>query len=196
VLKGDIRDILLLDVTAFSLGIKTEGGIFSKIIEKNSSIPIRKSEIYTTTKDDQSFVRIEVFQGEKPMASDNKMIGTFDLVGIPPAKKGMAKIDVLFDIDANGMIKVSAKDQTTGKEQAIKITPDSGLSKEEIGKKTKELGDEFAKKISRGEKIQAPQGYAETKRIDSSEEGSLGESEDSESRKKKSIFDIFKKKEV
>jgi molecular chaperone DnaK len=196
VLKGDIRDILLLDVTAFSLGIKTEGGIFSKIIEKNSSIPVRKSEIYTTTKDDQSFVRIEVFQGEKPMASDNKMIGTFDLVGIPPAKKGMAKIDVLFDIDANGLIKVSAKDQTTGKEQAIKITPDSGLSKEEIGKKTKELGDEFAKKISRGEKIQAPQGYAETKRTDSSEEGGMGEAEDSEARKKKSIFDIFKKKEV
>ena len=153
VLKGDIRDILLLDVTAFSLGIKTEGGIFSKIVEKNSSIPLRKTEVYTTTQENQSFVRIEVFQGEKPMASDNKMIGTFDLVGIPPGPKGSAKIDVIFDIDANGIIRVSAKDQSTGKEQAIKITADSGLSKAELENKTKEIGAEFAKKYQEAKKF-------------------------------------------
>jgi molecular chaperone DnaK len=196
VLKGDIRDILLLDVTAFSLGIKTEGGIFSKIVEKNSSIPLRKTEVYTTTQENQSFVRIEVFQGEKPMASDNKMIGTFDLVGIPPGPKGSAKIDVIFDIDANGIIRVSAKDQSTGKEQAIKITADSGLSKSELENKTREIGAEFAKKISKGEKIQAKQDYKEVPAQDG-EGGGLASAteEESESKKKKSIFDIFKKKE-
>ncbi len=191
VLKGDIRDILLLDVTAFSLGIKTEGGIFSKIIEKNSSIPTRKSENYTTTKDDQSFVRIEVYQGEKPMAADNKMIGTFDLVGIPPGKKGTAKIDVIFDIDANGMLRVTAKDQSTGKEQAIKITPDSGLSGSEVDKMKKDIGDEFAKKISSGKPAQANQEYKEEE--SRGEEGLPGEGSDP--KKKSSIFDIFKKKE-
>ncbi|HNZ28794.1 MAG: Chaperone protein DnaK [Candidatus Aerophobetes bacterium ADurb.Bin490] len=196
VLKGDIRDILLLDVTAFSLGIKTEGGIFSKIVEKNSSIPLRKTEVYTTTQENQSFVRIEVFQGEKPMASDNKMIGTFDLVGIPPGPKGSAKIDVIFDIDANGIIRVSAKDQSTGKEQAIKITADSGLSKAELENKTKEIGAEFAKKISRGEKIQAKQDYKEVP-AQEGEGGGLASApeEEGEAKKKKSIFDIFKKKE-
>jgi molecular chaperone DnaK len=194
VLKGDIRDILLLDVTAFSLGIKTEGGIFSKIIERNSSIPTRRSELYTTTKDDQTFVRIQVYQGEKPMASDNKLIGTFDLVGIPAAKKGAAKIDVMFDIDANGIIKVSAKDQATGKEQAIKITPDSGLSTSEVDRMTKDMGQEFADKLARGEKIQAPQDYRQAegpKGPDAGLPGSAG----GESGKRKSIFDIFKKKE-
>jgi molecular chaperone DnaK len=190
VLKGDIRDILLLDVTAFSLGIKTEGGIFSKIIDKNSSIPTRKSEPYTTTKDDQSFVRIEVYQGEKPMAADNKMIGTFDLLGIPAGKKGTAKIEVMFDIDANGIIKVSAKDMSTGKEQAIKITPDSGLSGTEVDKMKKDIGEEFARKISSGEKLKAEQEYKEEK--SKGEEGLPGDGQD---RKKSSIFDIFKKKE-
>ncbi len=194
VLKGDIRDILLLDVTAFSLGIKTEGGLFSKIIEKNSSIPIRKSEIYTTTKDNQSFVRIEVYQGEKPMAADNKMIGTFDLVGIPSAKKGVPKIEVMFDIDANGIIKVSAKDLTTQKEQAIKITPDSGLSGSEIEKMSTEMGSDFAKRILKGQKENAKQEYQQVSSIDDSKEGTIGETETQE-KKKKSIFDIFKKKE-
>ncbi|MBN2753541.1 MAG: molecular chaperone DnaK [Candidatus Goldbacteria bacterium] len=196
VLKGDIRDILLLDVTAFSLGIKTEGGIFSKIVEKNSSIPLRKTEVYTTTQENQSFVRIEVFQGEKPMASDNKMIGTFDLVGIPPGPKGSAKIDVIFDIDANGIIRVSAKDQSTGKEQVIKITADSGLSKSELENKTKEIGAEFAKKISKGEKIQSKQDYKEVPAREG-EGGGLASApeEEGEFKKKKSIFDIFKKKE-
>ena len=190
VLKGDIRDILLLDVTAFSLGLKTEGGIFSKIIEKNSSIPTRKSEPYTTTKDDQSFVRIEVYQGEKPMAADNKMIGTFDLVGIPPAKKGVPKIEVMFDIDANGIIKVSAKDEATGKEQTIKITPDSGLSGTEVDKMKKDIGEEFNRKITAVEKPAATQQYKEEK--SKGDEGLPGEAD---SKKKASIFDIFKKKE-
>jgi molecular chaperone DnaK len=196
VLKGDIRDILLLDVTAFSLGIKTEGGIFSKIIEKNSSIPTRKSEVYSTTKDDQSFVKIEVFQGEKPMATDNKMIGTFELVGIPAAKKGVPKIDVIFDIDANGIIKVSAKDQATGKEQSIKITPDSGLSTGEVDRMTKDIGREMADKLARSEKAGAPQEYKETKQQGRvSDEGLPGAAADNDIGKKKSIFDIFKKKE-
>jgi len=195
VLKGDIRDILLLDVTAFSLGIKTEGGIFSKIIHKNSSIPTRKSEFYTTTKDDQSFVRIEVYQGEKPMAADNKMIGTFDLVGIPPAKKSTPKIEVMFDIDANGILKVSAKDQETGKEQAIKITPDSGLSGSEVDSMKRDIGHEFASKISKGEKIETPQDYSRAPEAPS-DEGLPGEAGQQEAPgKKKSIFDIFKKKE-
>ncbi|NTV52100.1 MAG: molecular chaperone DnaK, partial [Candidatus Firestonebacteria bacterium] len=128
VLKGNIRDILLLDVTPFSLGIRTEGGMFSKIVEKNSTIPIRKSEIFSTAKDNQTFVRIQVYQGEKPMAADNKLIGTFDLVGIPPAPREIPQIEVAFDVDANGIVRVSATDLTTGKEQAIKITANSGLS--------------------------------------------------------------------
>ncbi len=193
VLKGDIRDILLLDVTAFSLGIKTEGGIFSKIIEKNSSIPTRRTEVYTTTQDDQSFVRIEVFQGEKPMADDNKLIGTFDLVGIPPAKKGVPKIDVMFDIDANGIIRVSAKDQATGKEQSIKITPDSGLSGSEVEKKTRELGAEFAAKISTASN--PAHNYARVENLPPAEGGSLGAAQSEDGGKRKSIFDIFKKKE-
>jgi molecular chaperone DnaK len=195
VLKGDIRDILLLDVTAFSLGIKTEGGIFSKIIEKNSSIPTRRSEMYSTTKDDQTFVKIEVFQGEKPMASDNKMIGTFDLVGIPAAKKGVPKIDVIFDIDANGIIKVSAKDQSTGKEQAIKITPDSGLSTSEVDAMTKDIGREFANKIAKGDKNQVPQEYRPAAPSDGGDEGLPGAATGGDDKRKKSIFDIFKKKE-
>jgi molecular chaperone DnaK len=190
VLKGDIRDILLLDVTAFSLGLKTEGGIFSKIIDKNSSIPTRKSDMYTNTIDNQSFVRIEVYQGEKPMAADNKMIGTFDLMGIPPGKAGTAKISVMFDIDANGIIKVSAKDEATGKEQAIKITPDSGLSGSEVDKMKKDIGEEFSKKMSANEKLKAPQDYREEK-----SKGAEGLPGELDSRKKASIFDIFKKKE-
>ena len=192
VLKGDIRDILLLDVTAFSLGLKTEGGIFSKIIEKNSSIPTRKSEPYTTTKDDQSFTRIEVYQGEKPMAADNKMIGTFDLVGIPPAKKGVPKIEVMFDIDANGIIKVSAKDETTGKEQTIKITPDSGLSGVEVDRMKKDIGEEFSRKMATGAKQNSSQQYKEEK---SKGDDGLPAEASGDQKKKASIFDIFKKKE-
>lgn len=196
ILKGDIRDILLLDVTAFSLGLRTEGGIFSKMIEKNSSIPTRKSEIYTTSRDDQNFVRIEAYQGEKPMAVDNKLIGTFDLVGIPPGPKGSAKIEVLFDIDVNGIIKISAKDLQSGKEQAIKISPDSGLSTSEVDRMAKNMGEEFADKLLKGEKLKAAQSYARTVPLpqDEADGGAISGTQDSQG-KKKSIFDIFKKKE-
>ncbi len=141
VLKGNIRDILLLDVTPFSLGIRTEGGMMSKIIHKNATIPVRKQEVFSTAKDNQTFVRIQVYQGEKPMAADNKLIGTFDLVGIPPAPREIPQIEVCFDVDANGIVRVSATDLETGKEQAIKITPNSGLSESDITQYTKEQSE-------------------------------------------------------
>jgi molecular chaperone DnaK len=132
VLKGDVKDVLLLDVTPLSLGIETLGGITTKLIEKNTTIPVRKSEIFSTAEDNQSAVTVHVLQGEREMAKDNKLLGRFNLVGIPPAPRGMPQIEVTFDIDANGIVEVSAKDKNTGKEQSIKITSSSGLSKEEI----------------------------------------------------------------
>ena len=132
VLKGDVKDVLLLDVTPLSLGIETLGGVFTKLIEKNTTIPTRKSQIFSTAQDNQPAVTIRVFQGEREMASDNKLLGQFDLVGIPPAPRGMPQIEVTFDIDANGIVHVSAKDMGTGKEQSIKITASSGLNEEEI----------------------------------------------------------------
>ncbi|GMT43799.1 MAG: chaperone protein DnaK [bacterium] len=134
VLKGDVKDVLLLDVTPLSLGIETLGGVMTKIIEKNTTIPTRKSQIFTTAEDSQSAVTIHVLQGERPMAQDNKTLGRFELVGIPAAPRGVPQIEVTFDIDANGILNVSAKDKATGKEQAIKITASSGLSDEEIKK--------------------------------------------------------------
>jgi molecular chaperone DnaK len=127
VLKGEVKDVLLLDVTPLSLGIETLGGIMTKIIERNTTIPTRKSQIFSTAADNQTAVTIHVLQGEREMAADNKSLGRFDLVGIPPAPRGVPKIEVTFDIDANGIVHVSAKDLATGKEQAIKITPSSGL---------------------------------------------------------------------
>ncbi|HWP66913.1 MAG TPA: molecular chaperone DnaK [Candidatus Limnocylindria bacterium] len=132
VLSGDVKDVLLLDVTPLSLGIETLGGVFTKLIEKNTTIPTRKSQVFSTAADNQSAVTIRVFQGEREMASDNKLLGQFDLVGIPPAPRGVPQIEVTFDIDANGIVHVGAKDLGTGKEQSIKITASSGLSKEEI----------------------------------------------------------------
>ncbi len=134
VLKGDVKDVLLLDVTPLSLGIETLGGVMTKIIEKNTTIPTRKSQIFTTAEDSQSAVTIHVLQGERPMAQDNKTLGRFELVGIPTAPRGVPQIEVTFDIDANGILNVSAKDKATGKEQAIKITASSGLNDEEIKK--------------------------------------------------------------
>ncbi len=134
VLKGDVKDVLLLDVTPLSLGIETLGGVMTKIIERNTTIPTRKSQIFTTAEDNQSAVTIHVLQGERPMAQDNKTLGRFELVGIPPAPRGVPQIEVTFDIDANGILNVSAKDKATGKEQAIKITASSGLTDEEIEK--------------------------------------------------------------
>ena len=132
VLKGEVKDVLLLDVTPLSLGIETLGGVFTKLIEKNTTIPTRKSQIFSTAADSQTSVEIHVLQGEREMAANNKTLGRFQLVGIPPAPRGIPQIEVAFDIDANGIVNVSAKDMATGKEQSIKITASSGLSEQEI----------------------------------------------------------------
>jgi len=134
VLKGDVKDVLLLDVTPLSLGIETLGGVFTKLIERNTTVPTKKSQVFSTAADNQTAVTIRVFQGEREMANDNKLLGQFDLVGIPPAPRGMPQIEVAFDIDANGIVHVSAKDLATQKEQSIKITASSGLSKDEVEK--------------------------------------------------------------
>jgi molecular chaperone DnaK len=138
VLKGEVKDVVLLDVTPLSLGIETLGGVFTKLIERNTTIPTRKSQIFSTAQDNQTAVSIRVFQGEREMAADNKLLGQFDLVGIPPAPRGMPQIEVAFDIDANGIVHVSAKDLGTSKEQSIKITASSGLSEEEIKRMVKD----------------------------------------------------------
>ncbi len=138
VLKGDVKDVLLLDVTPLSLGIETLGGVFTKLIERNTTVPTKKSQVFSTAADNQTAVTIRVFQGEREMANDNKLLGQFDLVGIPPAPRGMPQIEVTFDIDANGIVHVSAKDLATQKEQSIKITASSGLSKEEVEKLVRE----------------------------------------------------------
>ncbi len=134
VLKGEVKDVLLLDVTPLSLGIETLGGIFTKITERNTTIPTKKSQIFSTASDSQPAVTIKIHQGEREMAADNKLLGVFELVGIPPAPRGVPQIEVTFDIDANGILHVSAKDLGTGKEQSIRITASSGLSKEEVQK--------------------------------------------------------------
>jgi len=138
VLQGDVKDVLLLDVTPLSLGIETLGGVFTRLIDKNTTIPTKKSQIFSTAEDNQSAVTIRVFQGEREMAADNKLLGQFDLVGIPPAPRGMPQIEVTFDIDANGIVNVSAKDKTTGKEQQIRIQASGGLSEEDIERMVKE----------------------------------------------------------
>ncbi|MBA7544902.1 Chaperone protein DnaK [subsurface metagenome] len=148
VLKGDVKDVLLLDITPLSLGIETLGSVFTKLIEKNTTIPTKKSQIFSTAADNQPAVSIHVLQGEREMATYNKTLGRFELVGIPLAPRGMPQIEVTFDIDANGIVNVSAKDLGTGKEQSIKITASSGLSEEEIEKLVKdaELHSEEDKK--------------------------------------------------
>src|SRR2546423_6168964 len=134
VLKGEVKDVVLLDVTPLSLGIETLGGVSTKLIERNTTIPTKKSEIFSTAADNQPGVEVHVLQGERPLARDNKTIGKFQLTNIPPAPRGVPQIEVAFDIDANGILHVSAKDLGTGKEQKIAITASSGLSKEEIKK--------------------------------------------------------------
>ena len=138
VLKGDVKDVLLLDVTPLSLGIETLGGVMTKLIEKNTTIPTRKSQVFSTATDSQPAVSIHVLQGEREMAANNKTLGRFELVGIPPAPRGVPQIEVTFDIDANGIVNVSAKDKATGKEQSIQITASSGLTKDEIDRLIKD----------------------------------------------------------
>ena len=131
-LQGDVKDVLLLDVTPLSLGIETLGGVFTRLIDRNTTIPTSKSQIFSTAEDNQQAVTIRVFQGERDMAADNKKLGEFDLIGIPPASRGMPQIEVTFEIDANGIVNVSAKDKASGKEHQIKIQASGGLSKADI----------------------------------------------------------------
>ena len=138
VLQGDVKDVLLLDVTPLSLGIETLGGVSTKLIEKNTTIPTKKSQVFSTAEDNQPAVSIRVLQGEREMATDNKMLGNFELVGIAPAPRGVPQIEVTFDIDANGIVSVSAKDKGTGKEQKIQIQASGGLSEDEINKRVKD----------------------------------------------------------
>ena len=138
VLTGDVKDVLLLDVTPLSLGIETLGGVFTRLIERNTTIPTKKSQVFSTADDNQSAVTIKVYQGEREMAADNKLLGKFDLIGIPPAPRGVPQIEVTFDIDANGIVSVQAKDKATGKEQQIRIQASGGLSEADIQRMVKE----------------------------------------------------------
>jgi molecular chaperone DnaK len=155
VLKGEVKDVLLLDVTPLSLGIETLGGVMTKLIEKNTTIPCKKSQVFSTAADNQPAVSVHVLQGERDMASDNKTLGRFDLTGIPPAPRGVPQIEVAFDIDANGIVHVSAKDLGTGKEQSIRITASSGLSKEEVERMVKDAESHAAEDKRKRELIEA-----------------------------------------
>jgi molecular chaperone DnaK len=154
-LAGDVKDILLLDVTPLSLGIETLGGVATRLIERNTTIPTRKSEIFSTAADSQTSVEVHVLQGERPMARDNRTLGKFHLVGIPPAPRGVPQIEVTFDIDANGIVNVSAKDLGTSKEQKITITSSSGLNKDEIERMVKEADAHAADDRQRKDEIES-----------------------------------------
>ncbi len=155
VLKGDVKDVLLLDVTPLSLGIETLGGVFTRLIDRNTTIPTRKSQVFSTAEDNQTAVTIRVFQGEREMASDNKALGQFDLVGIPPAPRGIPQVEVTFDIDANGIVNVSAKDKATNKEQQIRIQASGGLTDTDIERMVKEAEQHAAEDKGRKEKVEA-----------------------------------------
>ncbi|MBX9709813.1 MAG: molecular chaperone DnaK, partial [Xanthobacteraceae bacterium] len=155
VLQGDVKDVLLLDVTPLSLGIETLGGVFTRIIERNTTIPTKKGQVFSTAEDNQSAVTIRVFQGEREMAADNKALGQFDLMGIPPAPRGMPQIEVTFDIDANGIVNVSAKDKATNKEQQIRIQASGGLSESDIEKMVKDAEANAAEDKKRREAVDA-----------------------------------------
>jgi len=155
VLGGEVKDVLLLDVTPLSLGIETLGGVFTKLIERNTTIPTRKSEVFSTAADSQTSVEIKVFQGERAMAKDNRLLGVFQLVGIPPAPRGIPQVEVTFDIDANGIINVTAKDKATNNEQKVTITTGSGLSKEEIDKMARDAESHASEDQKRKDEIDA-----------------------------------------
>ncbi|HOS96503.1 MAG TPA: Hsp70 family protein, partial [Deltaproteobacteria bacterium] len=145
----------LLDVTPLSLGIETLGGVFTKIIERNTTIPTKKTQVFSTAEDNQNAVTIRVFQGERPMANDNKLLGQFDLMGIPPAPRGIPQIEVSFDIDANGILHVSAKDKATGKEQSIRITSSSGLNEDDINRMIREAEEHESEDRRRKDLVEA-----------------------------------------
>jgi len=155
VLGGEVKDVLLLDVTPLSLGIETLGGVFTKLIERNTTIPTRKSETFSTAADNQTSVEIKVYQGERAMANDNRLLGVFQLIGLPPAPRGMPQVEVTFDIDANGILNVSAKDKATSKEQKITISSSSGLSKEEIEKMAKDAESHAAEDQTRRDQVES-----------------------------------------
>merc|ERR1719409_1859382 len=155
VLRGDVKDILLLDVTPLSLGIETLGGVFTRLISRNTTIPTKKSQTFSTAADNQSQVGIRVLQGEREMAEDNKELGKFDLVGIPPAPRGVPQIEVAFDIDANGIVNVGAKDKATGKEQSIVIQSSGGLSDSDIQRMVEEAEANVEADKQRKEAIEA-----------------------------------------